>query len=65
MTMIERVYIFVGCVECPYSWRSHYGTYLYCRFNPNISKGTDAEHDISSVKDYPDYCWFDKKFGDF
>jgi hypothetical protein len=62
--MQERVYIFVGCNECPYSFRSYYKTYLYCRWNSKLNKGSDEEHDISNVEEYPKYCWFTRKTGD-
>ncbi len=56
--LIERVYIFVGCEECPFAFRSRYKSYLYCRENPNLYRGIDSEHDLSNITEYPDYCWF-------
>jgi len=59
--MHEQVYIFIGCKECPFGYRSHYKTYLFCRHNPNIKKGYDSEHDLSNVTEYPSYCYFRRK----
>lgn len=56
--MIERVYIFVGCDNCPFVFRSYYGLYLYCSENQNLNKGYDSEPDLSNITEYPAYCWF-------
>lgn len=54
--MIEKLIIFVGCQTCPYAYRSHYRTYLYCPFNPTLNRGTDKEHDLTDLEEYPKYC---------
>ncbi len=61
MERIEVRFTIDSCMDCPYRYRSHYGVYLFCKFNSDLTKGKSVDHDISNLKDYPSYCPFDER----
>jgi len=46
-----------SCKDCPNSWRSYYGSYLFCRADPNFRAKSNDEADVTPYDIFfPDWC---------